>query len=187
MSHFIYMSNVQGKIDELNSRITKLTSANRSIQGNVRVRVDKIKTSLGSLIERVKSLNVGAGKAREELENMRKSNDELRLKIDGLTKDNDDLQRVIDNNNIPKIESELEASIKTLDTILSNMEGDDSISDSLKALEDEIEGLEKTIGEKEANTKDGDNNDQAGGKRRRRKTRKKSRKRKHSGKRKTRK
>ena len=67
------------------------------------------------------------------------------------------------------------------------MESDDSISDSLKALEDEIEGLEKTIGEKEANTKDGDDNDQAGGKRRRRKTRKKSSKRKHSRKRKTRK
>ena len=50
------MSNVQTKIDELNSRITKLTSANRSVQGNARIRVDKIKTSLGSLSERIKSL-----------------------------------------------------------------------------------------------------------------------------------
>ena len=80
------MSNVQTKIDELNSRITKLTTANRSIQGSVRVRVDKIKTSLGSLSERIKSLNVDAGKAREELDNMRKANDELRGKLDDLGK-----------------------------------------------------------------------------------------------------
>ena len=82
------------------------------------------------------------------MENIRKANDELRAKIDKLSADNEELQKVIDENDI-LVEDELKASIKSLDEILENMENDNSVNDSLKALEEEIASLEKTIGEKE--------------------------------------
>ena len=94
-----------------------------------------------------------------------------------LEKKNEDLQKLIDENDISKIEDELKASIKSLDAILENMETDDTIDDSLKALEKEIEGLEQTIGEKEKNVENSDekkdDGTQEGGKKRRRRTRKK--------------
>ena len=92
------------------------------------------------------------------------------------------VKKIIDENNISKIEEELEVSISNLDAILKNMEEDKTITNSLQALEDEIAGLEKTIGEKEESAKQegakeensNDNQQQQGGKKRRRTRRKRS-------------
>jgi|UniRef100_A0A6C0LY97 hypothetical protein len=151
---------IQTKIDELNRRITLLTNSDRSTRGNVRIRLVGIKDSLSSLIQRVRSLNNNAGEAREELERMRLASDALRNQITTITGEKDALQTQLDANDIKGIGEEIDSSIVKMDELLKTMEDDDTITKSLKALEDEIELLETSVKDKE----DG----QAGGRKRRR-------------------
>ena len=153
---------VQTKIDELNRRITLLTNSDRSTRGAVRIRLVGIKDSLSSLIQRVRSLNNNAGEAREELERMRLASDALRNQITTITGEKDALQTQLDANDIKGIGEEIDSSIAKMDELLKTMEDDDTITKSLKALEDEIELLETSVKDKE------DGNGHAGGRKRRR-------------------
>lgn len=153
---------IQTKIDDLNRRITTLTTSDRSTRGNVRVRIVGIKDSLSSLIQRVRSLNNNAGEAREELERMRLASDALRNQITTITAEKDALQVELDANDIKGIGEEIDSSIAKMDELLKTMEDDDTITDSLKALEDEIELLETSVRDKENGAR------QAGGRKRRR-------------------